>query len=190
MKFLLLLSLLFSQMVAADTKLSLFGSVNFNNPEFDDLSGTTNVDEASGVGFGAGLRALMGINNQLHVRSGAGLVQKKAGIEYNVLGMKGETTYTYTYLSIPLALYWKASPQVGFFGGTAMNAKMADDCETSGAGTCESVGEKSLVFPAIIGFDFNFTDKFGMELSYEHGIMETAKDLRIHSAVASFLFHF
>jgi len=168
----------------ADTKLSVMGSLIYNSPEID------NAEETSDLGFGLGMRALMGINDQLHFRSGAGIVQKKFSYKVNDSGSKSEFDLSFVYLNIPLTLYWKASPQVGFFSGTALNAKLSDDCDVSGAiDSCIDLNEKAIVFPAIIGFDFSFSDKIGMELSYEYGLTETAKDLRIHSAIASFLYH-
>ncbi len=155
----------------AETKLSVMGSVNYNSPETDDS------DEDSEVGYGGGVRALMGIKEQFHFRSGAGLVSKSFG--YEGFDLK------FLYLNIPLTFYWQASNEMGFFGGTALNAKMDSDCDG-----CTLEDEKSLVWPLLIGFDFNFCEKVGMELSYEHGITETAKDIKVHSAVASLLYHF
>lgn len=181
LRIVLISMLIFSSYAQADTKLSVLGSLNFNSPEVD-MDG---ADEKTDIGFGAGLRALMGIGDQLHFRSGAQILQKRFGYE---VGSK-DVDLSFTYLSIPLTLYWKASPQVGFFGGTALNAKMSDDCEVSGSGTCDVKDEKAVVLPAILGFDFTFTERLGMEVSYEYGMTETAKDINVHSAVASFLIH-
>lgn len=189
LRYALALILALTSLAHADTKLSVMGSLLYNSPDTKDIDDVDGIDEQSGVGFGLGMRALMGINDQLHFRSGAGIIQKK-GYEVDSGGFKGNFDLSYVYLNIPLTLYWKASPQVGFFGGTALNAKLSDDCEASGDfDSCTSQNEKAIVFPAIVGFDFSFTDKIGMELSYEYGLTETAKDLRVHSAVASFLYH-
>lgn len=190
LRYALALILALTSLAHADTKLSVMGSLLYNSPDTKDIDDVDGIDEQSGVGFGLGMRALMGINDQLHFRSGAGIIQKKVSYEVDSGGFKGNFDLSYVYLNIPLTLYWKASPQVGFFGGTALNAKLSDDCEASGDfDSCTSQNEKAIVFPAIVGFDFSFTDKIGMELSYEYGLTETTKDLRVHSAVASFLYH-
>ena len=170
----------------AQTKLSVMGSLNYNAPEVRDVGGV-DADEKSDVGFGLGLRALMGITDQLAFRSGAGLVYKSFAFEV------GDSEYdlSFVYLSIPLTVYWKTSNTVGLFGGSSLNAKFSDDCDTKGdADSCDVKDERALVFPLILGLNFNLTDSLGMELSYEHGITETADDIKVHSAIASLLYHF
>jgi Outer membrane protein beta-barrel domain len=186
---LLLLSLTLTTF--ADTKLSLMGSANFNTSDSDTLNDTDGVDDKGGVGFGVGMRALMGMTDQLFFRSGAGVVYKKYSYDYDTSGgLKGSQDSSFVYLNVPLTLYWKASPQVGFFGGTALQAKLGDDCNSSGnLPSCTNKGAQTLVLPAILGFDFSLTDSFGMELSYEYGLTETAKDLKVQTAVASILYH-
>jgi hypothetical protein len=190
LRYALALTLAFTSLAHADTKLSVMGSLLFSNPEVDNFGSATVADEKSGTGFGLGMRALMGINDQLYLRSGASVVQKKFGYEIDEAGSNQNNDISLTYLNIPLTFYWKASPQVGLFGGTALNAKLSDSCDYSGtSNSCMKNKMKTLVFPAIIGFDFSFTEKIGMELSYEYGASETAKSLKVHSAIASFLYH-
>ncbi len=168
------------------------GSLLYNTPETEDLDDVDGIEEKSGLGFGVGLRALMGISDQLYFRSGAGIIQKNFSYEVDddVTGSSGDFDLSFIYLNIPLTMYWKASPQVGLFGGTALNAKMSDDCDASGDfDTCTIKNEKALVFPLIIGFDFSFNEKIGLEVSYEYGLTETAKDVTVNTAVASFLYH-
>ncbi len=50
--------------------------------------------------------------------------------------------------------------------------------------------EASLVSPFLFGFDFHFSEKVGMELSYEHGVTETTKDINVHSPLTSLFYHF
>jgi hypothetical protein len=176
--------------VKADTQLSLSGSLLYTNPDTNDLSGTTVTDEYSGLGGGLGMRALLELKDQLHFRSGASIIQKRFGFETQGIGKNVNKDFSLIYLNLPLTFYWKASPQIGFFGGTALNAKLSDDChESGGSHSCTSNKIKAVVFPAIVGFDFYLMEKLGLELSYEYGLTETAKDLKVHSAVASLLFH-
>lgn len=185
------LALLVSFNALADSKLGIMGSLNYNTSENDDLDGVTGVDEKSGVGFGIGLRALMGITDQLYFRSGAGIVNKRWSYDINDSGIDGSAKMSFVYLNVPATLYWKASPQIGFFGGTALQAKLSDDCDGDGNITsCEARNTKSIVLPAIIGFDFNINEQLALEISYEHGITEVAKDTKVHSAVVSFIFNF
>lgn len=186
-RILIVLTLVFSSVAYADTQLSLMGSLLYNTSETDSLDGVSGIDEEPGVGFGIGMRALMGINDQLHFRSGAGLVQRN--FSYETTGSDSEEIeVSLTYLVVPLTLYWKASTQVGFFAGTALNAKLDDDCDASFS--CNLTDDETLVFPAIIGFDFSFTEKLGMEVSYEHALTEAARNLKVNSAVVSLLYHF
>jgi hypothetical protein len=50
--------------------------------------------------------------------------------------------------------------------------------------------ESSIVSPLLFGFDFNFTQKIGMELCYEHGHTEIFKEVKARSSLASLLYHF
>ena len=181
-KILLVLSLVLSSVTYADTKLSVMGSLTYNTSDTDDLSSA--IDEEPGTGFGLGLRALMGIDDQLHFRSGAGIVQKNFSWEIG----NSDVDFSYTYLNVPLTLYWKAGPQVGLFAGTALNAKLDDECDASG-NNFNCPDDETIVFPAIIGFDFSFSEKLGMEVSYEYGMTETLEDTKVSSAVISLLYH-
>jgi hypothetical protein len=176
--------------VKADTQLSVSGSILFSNPDTNDLSGTTVTDEYSGLGVGLGMRALLELKDQLHFRSGASIIQKRFSFETQGIGKNVNKDFSLIYLNLPLTFYWKASPQIGFFGGTALNAKLSDNChESGGSHSCTPNKIKAVVFPAIVGFDFYLMEKLCLELSYEYGLTETAKDLKVHSAVASLLFH-
>jgi hypothetical protein len=96
------------------------------------------------------------------------------------------------YFAIPATLYWKASPQVGFFGGTSLQAKLSDDCSGSGAfngSNCNLKKQKAVVLPAVLGFDFSFTETLSMELSYEYAIMDTAKDVKVSSGLVSLVYN-
>ncbi len=187
--FFLFLSLSFNH-VLADTKLSLMGSFLYTGPDTNNIKTSTVTDERSELSFGLGMRALMGLQDQLFFRSGAGIISKKFSYQTQSISGRVDNDFSLLYLNLPLTLYWKASSQVGFFGGTALNAKLSDDCHASGSGnSCTQNKVNAVVFPAIVGFDFSLLDKVGIELSYEYGMTETAKDLRVHSAVASLLFH-
>jgi opacity protein-like surface antigen len=189
--FLVIVLALISFSAIADTKLGIMGSLVYNTSETDDLNGTS-VDENSEVSFGAGVRALMGINDQLFFRSGAGIIQKKWSYEASATGVNGSADYTMLYFAIPATLYWKASPQVGFFGGTSLQAKLSDDCKGSGAfsgSSCDLKKQKSVVLPAVLGFDFALTDQISMELSYEYAIMDTAKDVKVSSGLVSLVYN-
>ena len=47
--------------------------------------------------------------------------------------------------------------------------------------------EASLLSPLLFGFDFNFTEKIGMELSYD---TEITKAANVHWTLASLIYHF
>ena len=68
---------------------------------------------------------------------------------------------------------------------------MDDSCSGSvSAVECQVRDDNSLVLPAILGFDVAFSDFLSMELSYEFGVMETMKDTKVSSAVASLIYNF
>lgn len=182
-----LMTLLLTTMGFAETKLGVMGSVLYNVPSLDN-NDYSKVDENSEASFGVGMRALMGIKDQLHFRSGAGIVQKKISIDYNDGTFDTDATVTNTYLNIPLTLYWRASSQVGFFGGTSLYALLCDDFKGDTA-FADDADTETLVLPVVLGFDFSFTEKMSLELSYEYAIMETSQYLKVNSAVLSFVYN-
>lgn len=186
--FFLLMTFFLITQVHADTKLGVMGSVLYNVPDFAEMGGYSNVDNKSETSFGLGMRALMGIKDQLYFRSGAGIVQKKISVDFKVGGFDSDATFTNTYLAIPLTLYWKASPQVGLFGGTSLYALLNDDFKGD-VDFADRANTETLVLPVVLGFDFVFTEKMSLELSYEYGIMESSKDLKVSSALASFIYN-
>lgn len=189
-RFAIILSLFLSIPAFAQPRLGMMGSLLYNVPE-TKLDDTQGVDEESKLGFGIGMRALVPIVSGLYLRSGAGLVQKNVSYEFTMAGAKGQADFSFTYLNIPVTLYFSGlDEKFGIFFGTAIQAKLSDDCNASGAlDACEAVNEKSLVFPTVLGFDFSFAKNFSIELSYEHGFMETAKDLKVNSAILSFIYN-
>lgn len=191
----LVLALFSISLAQADTRVGVFGSYLWNNPvnnNFDNIQGAE--ADAQG-GFGVGLRALANLTDQFLLRTGAGIVQKSARFEFSDSAVNGSSEYNVTYLSIPATLYVKASPQFGVFFGTALQAKLDDSCKgsISAGGTstkCQVQDAGSLVMPAILGFDWAFTDHLSLELSYEYSLMNAVKDTKIHSAVASIVYNF
>ena len=186
---LLALTLLFSSVALADTQVSLMGSLNFNTPDTTDVDNAD--DGTSAGGWGAGIRALMGMSDQLYFRSGVGFVQKNFSYKVDGNGKSGKRDMQYSYLNIPLTFYWKASPRVGFFLGTALYAKLDQSCDGTGDyKDCSGSRSRTIVYPGIIGFDFNLTRKIGMEVSYEAALSETSKNIKVNTTVLSFLYHF
>lgn len=190
-KILILTLFLISTTTIADTKIGVMGSILWNTPQNDEIDDIPGTEDESQSSFGIGMRALVGLSDQLFLRTGAGLIQKKFRYNFEAAGFQGHNEYSFTYINIPATLYIKASPQFGIFGGTALQAKMDDNCSGSVAGAkCQVRDDNSLVLPAILGFDVAFTDFLSMELSYEFGIMETLKDTKVSSAVASLIYNF
>lgn len=192
LKSLAILCLILSFNTFADTKLGIMGSIFYNTSDTEDIDEVDGISEESAASFGIGMRAIMGINDQLHFRSGAGLIQKKWTYEVDYLGVKSDIDASITYLSIPATLYWKASPQVGLFGGTNIQAKLDDDVEADGDlddADLDLEKVKTVVLPLVLGFDFSFNEQLSMELSYEYGIMDTVEDTKVSSGVLSFVYN-
>lgn len=188
-RFIFFFILAFTSLVHADTKIGIMGSLLYNVPETD---GSQYVDEESELGYGIGMRALVPLTNGLSLRTGAGLVYKQVSFDVKTAGIKGSADLSFLYLNIPATLYLSGmNERFAIFGGTALNARLSDDCDGSGAlKACDDVDAKTLVLPIILGFDFIFNESLSMELSYEYGIMEAAKDLKISSAVLSLVYNF
>lgn len=187
--------LILASVAQADTKVGIMGSLLWNTTQNDNVDDIEGSEEESRHNYGAGFRALVGLNDRLYLRTGASIIGKSFGYEFSGPVITGEQRYLFTYLSIPATLYIKASPQFGIFGGTALQAKLNDDCTGSysdGTTTtkCRVEDDNTLVLPAIIGFDVVLTEKISFEFSYEYALMEAMKDTKISSAVGSFIYNF
>ena len=188
-RLLLLLTLILNTHAFAETKIGVMGSVLYNVPETDS---SQQFDEESKLGFGLGMRALIPLTNGLSFRTGAGIVQKRFSYKIESGTIEGEADLSFIYFNVPATLYISGlDERFGVFGGTALNAKLDDDCSGSGAfKACKVTDDETIVLPIILGFDFIFTENVSMELSYEYGIMDTAKDVRVSSAVVSLIYNF
>lgn len=187
--------LIMSSVSHADTKVGIMGSLLWSTTQNDKVDDIEGSKEESRFNPGGGLRALVGLNDRLYLRTGASIIGKAFRYDFNGPQITGAQSFVLTYLSIPATLYVKASPQFGIFGGTAIQAKIDDKCTGSyGDGTtttkCRIEDDNTLVLPAIIGFDVVVTEKFSVELSYEYALMETMKDTKVSSAVASMIYNF
>lgn len=186
----LLFAFLLTTTVSAQSKLGIMGSFLYNVPD-TDLEGNDTVDEESKAGFGVGMRALIPLANGVSFRTGAGFVQKNFAYEVTQGTNKGKADFTFLYLNVPATLYIHGNDKLGVFLGTAINARLEDDCDFSGVvRACNATGKKSLVLPVVLGFDVAFTEVLSMELSYEYGIMEAIKDVKVSSAVLSLIYNF
>ncbi len=177
----------------ADTKVGLFGSLLLSTTENDVVDDIDGSDEISKWSGGLGMRALVGLNDRIYVRTGIAYIKKEFEYDFNGT-QKGNQRYSFAYLSIPATVYIKASPQLGIFGGTALQAKFDDGCNGSysdGTTTtgCKIEDDNALVMPAILGFDVVLTDHISAEFSYEYALMETMKDTKVSSAVASLIYN-
>ncbi len=188
----LLLCLLSLPALAIDGKFSAMVSVLGTKPDIDGVDELGGVDEKFGMTGGIGMRALLKIHDAFNFRTGLGIRQKDLNYDVETAAGDTEVEGTLTYFSLPLTLHFPVQEDlVGFFIGSAADLLIDDECEVSGAtDDCTLEDEKSAVFPLVVGFEVSPTDRWGFELSYEHGITESAKDTKTHSYVGSFLYHF
>ena len=178
----------------ADTKVGIMGTALLSTTENDKVDDIAGSDEISKWTWGIGMRALVGLNERVYVRTGIAYIQKEYDYEYNG-ALEGSHNYSFAYISIPATLYIKASPLLGIFGGTAFQAKFDDGCKGSYSDgvtktQCKIENDNTLILPAILGFDFVLTDHISAEFSYEYALMETMKDTKVSSAVGSLIYNF
>lgn len=192
---LLLATFMIISVAHADTKVGFMASMLWNTTQNDQIDDIEGSEEESRFNPGGGIRALVGLSDQLYIRTGASIIGKAFRYNFDGPTVLGSQSYVFTYLSIPATLYVKASPQFGIFGGTAIQAKLDDKCTgrySDGTTTtqCRIEDDNTLVLPAIVGFDVVVTDHISIEVSYEYALMEAMKDTKISSAVASVIYNF
>ena len=151
-----------------------------SKPNADSDAGS--VDEEYSATIGGGVRALWGLNDSgLSLRSGLFLRQKDAKFEAGSV----DFTLEYLYLSVPLTLHYMfatdGGTKAGIFGGAGADLLIDDDCDVDGATSCDYDDGNDVVVPLIIGFDLMFTEKWGMEVSYEHGLTEVDDDVKLNT---------
>jgi hypothetical protein len=189
---LLLIFLLSITSAVADSKMGVMASFLYNVPDVKTSGALEDTTGNSKMGYGIAMRGLIPLSNSLYFRSGAGFVTKNFGYEGKDAASSSTVDLSFIYLNVPLTFYVTGMDEkIGVFGGLNLNARLGNSCKSSAAiDLCKNYDPKPMVFPLVFGFDFIFSKVFSMELGYEYAVMDTARNVKVSSAVLSFIYNF
>lgn len=164
------------------TNLSFGGGFNLSKPTVDDDLGE-GVDEAYNLDLGVGLKANTAINETVGFRSGLYLHQKTAGFDIDIDGDKGDINGKVIYLSVPLTVQLEANENFAFYGGYILDYAINSYCNAGGDFESCTLNEdaKQITHVATVGTVLHASEKWDLELGYQHGLSEVFDDLKIHA---------
>ena len=145
----------------------------FNSSEFDS---SVSWDREFGIEVGA--TANIGLQDNLSIRTGAGIVTKSSTSK----NFGSKTELSMTYLEIPATLFYAATETIGFFGGLNLDLKIADDCEVGGR-DCDPDTE-TIVINLPLGARFNIQDEHNIEPILELGVTDLADDVKLGNSLS------
>lgn len=146
-------------------------NMNFVNAESSLGEG---VDNGSAVSVAFAAKEIFKIKDQWFLRTGLWLQEKTATIDIFVNGITGSLDYNTLYASIPLTLQHRVRDELSLFGGYIADFRLNDYCEANEINTCTiNRDSESVVHVATVGASVNLSEKFNLELSYQHGLTDT-----------------
>ena len=147
---------------------------------------TAGSDVDGVAGYYAGILGFIEAGDDSYFRTGVFLSQRKFESD---LGANSTLEGTLTSLDIPLTYMFMFSEYAGVYGGLKLGLNMSDDCSISNsAATCDADAE-SLYYAADVGGHFRFVPNFGLEVDFNMGLSDIAKDVKLETALAVGLFY-
>lgn len=164
------------------TNLSLGGGFNMSKPEVDSDLGD-GVDEAYYLDLAIGLKANTAIDETFGFRSGLYLHQKTASFEIDLGADEGDINGKVIYLSVPITVQVEANENFAFYGGYILDYAINSYCTAGGDFESCSLNEdaKQITHVATLGAVLHASEKWDLELGYQHGMSEVFDDLKIHT---------
>lgn len=171
-----LLVLILSTSALAETKFSLGGGVNLNTVDTEGDLG--DFEEEVSANLAVAGKAEVDLNEQWLFRTGLWLQEKSAELSYDKSGIDGSIKINTIYLSVPLNVQFKATPEIGIFGGYVADIRINDYCNADGDfDNCSLNNDtKSLVHNATLGGSFSVNEKLNIDVSWQQGLTDVYKD--------------
>lgn len=137
---------------------------------------SSTVKADSGTGFFAGVLGFMEMGDGMWMRAGA--VAGRRMTEFTIGTTKLE--YEITTIEAPITGMYMVNEMVGFFGGMRVGLNAGDDCSSNSATACSTNNTdfETLFYAAEVGGHFRFTPNFGVEVAYDIGLSDIAKNTK------------
>lgn len=149
--------------------------------EVDDGSGA-NLDWNAGTDFYAGVLGFIEAGGDGYFRTGALISQRAYDLDLSA-------TVNYeaklTAIDVPLTYLMMFSEYAGVYGGLKLGLNISEDCSASGTTlTCTKPDAEGMYYSASFGGHFRFVPNFGIEVEYNLGLSDIAKDTEYKSSLA------
>ncbi|MCB0356484.1 MAG: outer membrane beta-barrel protein [Bdellovibrionales bacterium] len=147
-----------------------------------DVEDSTNTVEFNNKsGFYAGVLGFIDTGDGGYFRTGALLGQR--GFSYDVSSSVTDV-YKITYLDVPLNYLFMFNEYAGIYGGLKLSLAVSDSCDVEGgSGICNLDNVEGMAYAASVGGHFRFVPEFGIEVEYDLGLSDVAKDVEWKSSL-------
>ena len=186
------MAMLFATSVSAvDYKFSAGGGFNLNFPKVDEDLGD-GIDEAVSANLTIAGRTEFVFNEKWSLRTGANIQEKSAKFELDAGSFEGTLEMNLISVGIPLYGQYRVSEDIAFFAGYNADFIINDYCTGDGDvdGCYIIANKKSPVHNLAVGALIKGSDKFDVEINYQHGLSEVYKNIKIHTLQAMALYKF
>ena len=134
------------------------GVLGMSQTTYDPDSGSSE----SSVGVHGGLQYYYLIGDQLFLRTGALLTQRKGAVDVDNI------EFSLLYLDVPVTIEYRLDDTFGFYFGVQLAFLVNDSCEITNAIDCQLNNPNSTAFGIPLGLNLIFDDRFGMEHESEN----------------------
>ena len=137
----------------------------------------TSVD--GGTGIYAGLLGFMDIGDEHYVRGGLLLSQRKYNATSGAVRFDIETLN----LDAPITYMILLNDMFGLFGGAKVGINLSDKCDSNTPAVSCSADTETLALAAEVGGQFRFTPNIALELVFNLGLTDIAKDTKWSNSI-------
>lgn len=172
-----LMTFLMVSTAQAESKFYLGAGFNFNIVKTEENLGS-GIDEEVSADLTIAGKLETTINEDWLFRTGLWLQEKSAQFSVDSNGIEGDLTINTIYLSIPLNLQYKASNDVGIFGGYVADLRINDYCDADGDfDDCWlEKDSESIVHNATLGVSIKGSERWTVDLSWQQGLSDVIED--------------
>ncbi|MCB9026938.1 MAG: hypothetical protein H6625_11505 [Bdellovibrionaceae bacterium] len=92
-------------------------------------------------------------------------------------------------LEVPITYLMMFSDYAGLFGGLKLGLNLSDKCSVSDASFKCDMDPESIFYAANVGGHFRFVPDFGIEVEYNLGLSDMAKDYKLKNSLGVGIFY-
>jgi hypothetical protein len=127
-----------------------------------------------------------------NVRFKTGAIYNERHVDFKVKGTTDKIKYNFAYVDVPANVQYNINEMFGIYGGLVIGINVNDKVNApAGYSVSSDQDVKALIPLADAGINFMFSDMIGIDLYYERGLGDYAKDVKDFSTFgANFIYWF